>query len=217
MEIEKLNLFLITSVINPFHESIYSAEDRLKQLTNNTIRSIKNKIPKCHIVVIEGSKLSIEQIKKLKNSGINELLFFDVNNLTKNDGELSLLLNYFDSIYFNRIKNNPFFLFHKISGRYYLSDEYDYKDCLKHPFAIKKNIEKTWSGHGTCDTRYYRMPFDYVQNYINILKSLKQNGIFIDLEHSFFQNEIIPFDKIDINNKLNIKGNLAPNGQNIFD
>ena len=41
--------------------------------------------------------------------------------------------------------------------------------------------------------------------------------MFIDLEHSFYHYEIFEFDKIQNIDKINLSGNLAPDGQHISD
>ena len=94
MDSEKINLVVVTSVIYPFHSSIYSPNERLKQLTDLTISSIYKKIPNPYIVVLEGSILTKEDIAKLKESKIHNLLYFDISNLHKSIGEATLILNY---------------------------------------------------------------------------------------------------------------------------
>lgn len=213
-----INLVVITSAINPFDISMYSSEERIDQLVNKTIPSIRKKIPNSHIVVIEGSVLSKEQILKLKNTKIENLLYTDVKDLKKSYGELILLLNFFTSnVFINLTKEKHINTINKISGRYWFTDkfefeEHDYEDCL----IIKKD-EKTWSGKGLCETRYYRFPPSCYKQYINALQNIKNKGIEIDLEHSFYENEALPFNKIKKIDKINVEGNVAPNGTFVSD
>jgi hypothetical protein len=212
------NLVVITSVINPFDVSMYSPQQRLEQLIKNTIPSLKKKIPNCHIVIIEGSELTKEQTDVIKTSGANELLYVNVKNLPKSYGEVILLLNYFKSPYFQKLINeNNINTINKISGRYYLTDEYDFLEHNMDDCIILKKDTNTWSGKGLCETRYYRFPLAYINHYVSKLEKISVSGISLDVEHSFYENEILPFDKIKKLDRINVQGNVAPNGTFVSD
>lgn len=219
MDSEKINLVIVTSVTHPFHSSIYSPNERLDQLIDLTIKSIYKKIPNPYIVVLEGSRLVKEDITKLKNSKIHNLLYYDVSNLHKSAGEATLILNYLNSDYFSELKSDKdISTISKISGRYFLTENHEFTSCPLDKVLIKKKDTNTWSNQGICDTRYYRFPYSYVNQFQKKLSEmLNDKGLYIDLEHSFYKYQIFEFDIIHNTDKINLSGNLAPDGQEILD
>jgi hypothetical protein len=218
MEAQNINLVVVTSVIYPFLPSLYNAQERFEQLITLTIPSIQKKIPNAYLVIVEGSSLSTDQKNTLKKLGVHELLHIDIKNYEKSYGEATLLVKYFESKYFkNLIQNKNVLSINKISGRYYLNNEYNFNCCSLNKVLIKKHEKSTWTNKGICDTRYYRFPLSSYQRYYNILKKILSEGIFIDLEHSFYHYEIFEFDKIENVDKIHLSGNLAPDGQFISD
>lgn len=218
MDSKKINLIVITSVIHNYHPSVYSSEQRLDQLINNTIKSIKNKVPDPYIVVLEGSALNDTEKKVLKESKIDGLFYFDVNGYTKSGGELLLLLNYFTSPFYQKIKNEyNIQTINKFSGRYYLTEEHNFNEYSTDDFVFKK-IDKTyWSNQGIYETRYYRFPFSYEHVFINKLKEISNNGLHIDIEHSFYKYNVLPIEKCLKIDKMFVAGNIAPDGNSILD
>lgn len=213
-----VNLFLITSVVNAKRKSIYTPKQRLDQLLSQTVRTIKEKIPSPYIVVIEGSKLSGDQVSSIKDSGVNELYFLDVNGRNKSKGELILISSYFKSLFFKRLTaSKRIKTVNKLSGRYYLGEDFNFAALDENLCVIKRTDTGTWSGHGFCSTRYYKFPFSYIEEYMAKIDLLKRSELFIDIEHSFYKHEVIPFDRVQCLDNLNIKGSLAPNGEEVFD
>lgn len=219
METKNINLVLVTSVTHPFLPSVYSTEERFKQLTELTIPSIKKKIPNSYLVIIEGNQLTKKQKQILKNLNVDELLYFDVKSFNKSYGEATLLVKYFESHYFKRLLNSKNLItINKISGRYYLTEDYNFDVVDTDKVLIKKSDCSNWSKQGICDTRYYRFPLNCLDRFYKILKKLLvENSIYIDLEHSFYHYQIFEFDKIENVDRINLAGNLAPDGQIIFD
>lgn len=219
MEAENINLVIITSVTQPFLPSVYKTEERFKQLTELTIPSIKEKIPNAYLVIIEGNKLSVEQKQILKKLNVDELLYFDIKGYDKSYGEAALIVKYLESQFFKKLVDVKNILtINKISGRYYLTKHYDFNSVPINKILIKKSDCSNWTKEGICDTRYYRFPTNYLERYYTILKDLLvKTKIYIDLEHSFYRYQIFEFDKIANVDKINLAGNLAPDGQAIFD
>lgn len=217
MEAQNINLVVITSVTHPFLPSLYSAKERFDQLVTLTIPSIQKKIPNPYLVIMEGSNLSNEQKNILKKSGVHELLYADVKNCDKSYGEITLLLKYFESVYFKNLIHKNILSINKISGRYYLTEEYSFNSYPLNKVLVKKCEKSNWTDRGIFDTRYYRFPFSLYERYYNVLKKIATEGIFIDLEHSFYHYQIFEFDKIENIDKIYLAGNLAPDGQYILD
>lgn len=215
---EGINLFLVTSVVNAKKKSVYTPDERLEQLIELTLRTIKAKVPSCYIVVMEGSKLTSEQSARIRQAGADELYHLDVNGRKKSLGELALISGYFKSAFFNRLRQSrDIKTISKLSGRYYLADEFDFGALYENLCVIKKTDTGTWSGHGICDTRYYKFPYSYVDTYIEKIERLRSSDVFIDIEHAFYKDQVLPFDRIQPLAKINVKGSLAPNGKDVSD
>lgn len=213
MEAQNINLVVVTSVTHPHLPSVYTAKDRFDQLTKLTIPSIKEKIPNYYLVVIEGNNLSLEERQKLIDLGVKQILFLNLKNFQKSYGELFLLNNYFKSSFFEKIKQSYNILtVIKISARYYLTPDFSFKENEFHALKIDY-IE--WTKKGAFETKYYQFPFEYFNTFQEKLDLIENKGILIDIEHSFYENEVIPSHKINNITKLNIAGNIAPSGQYI--
>jgi len=206
------NLVIITSVINAFTQSVYSPAQRLEQ-TLKSIQTIKDKIPHSYIILLEGSELNEEQSIILKNK-IDELFCINVFGLPKSVGELTLLNSYLNSKEFNIIKDKINSL-SKLSGRYYLNDNFKFID---NDLCMVKKTDKSWSGKGTYDTRFYKISKLLLNNYINNLEKVYLNACNIhDIEHGFYEYQVIPKDNIIMLDKLGVSGNYAPNGESVED
>lgn len=206
------NLVIITSVINNFLYSVYSPQQRLEQ-TISSIDSLVGKITNPYVVLLEGNDLNDDQSDTLKNR-VNEIHNINVSGLHKSLGELTLLQTYLNSLHFNSIKSNLYSL-SKLSGRYRLNDNFKFIDT---DLCMVKMTDKSWLGKGVYDTRFYKIPITLVDNYITQLDVLYKNISNVhDIEHGFFEYQLIPKDKINIVDKLGISGHFAPTGQYVED
>jgi hypothetical protein len=209
------NVVIITSVIEAVSSlSVYSPKDRLNQL-KNTIETVKRKIPNSLVFLVNAGSISQELFEDYKNLKVDHKLEAPIFSSYKSIGEIlmiSYLLN--SKEFIEETKNNGIKKVTKISGRYFLTEDfvYDETDAI-----IMKTVEpkKSWSGHGICETRYYSFPFFLLDHYVNNIKQIIKEGIFIDIEHTFYKNKILPF--VENSNKLNIAGYLAPSGEYIED
>lgn len=214
---ENINLFFITSVINNFLPSVYSPDERLNQ-TLLTISSIKKKVSNPYIVILEGNLLSDVQKQAFKDSGTNELLHHNVAQYNKSDGEAALIINYLNSSYYDKlIQNYNVETCNKFSGRYYFLDEHDFYQYSLDSFLIIKKEKDTWSNKPLCETRYYRFPFSHAAIFKEKMNNLKNTGIYIDMEHTFYHYNILPLEKVLNVDKLYVSGNIAPDGNLIID
>jgi len=206
------NLVLITSVVRPIKSnSVYSENERFSQLLIS-IDSIKKKIPNSYIIVLEGSSHQDHMKYYILKSGAN-IFYFDVTNLDKQYGESNLLYNFFLSDVFSKIKNKNILSISKLSGRYYLND--NFKFYFDNETCICKIItaEDSWSKIPHVITTFYSIPYKYCDNFINGIKKCCEN-IFIDIEHSFYFYETIHASKVNKNIiNIGVCGNMAPNGQ----
>lgn len=211
-EKQDIHLVIITSVINPKKcNSIYSQNERFEQLLN-TINSINKKIPNPYIVILEGSKYTETMEISILTLGAN-IFYINVDNYDKQYGECNLLKSFLTSSFFNKLKSYNILTINKISGRYYLTDNfifnYDNDTCT----CLLVPPEKTWSAYGVINTRFYSIPYKYLNYFVNGINKCSQK-LFIDIEHSFYLYNVIPIEKINKNIlKLNLCGNIATTGE----
>lgn len=138
-----INLVLITSIIKPPNiplsytsiRSIYSHDERFEQ-TKRTIQSIKEKIPNNIIILVECSDLDQHQLDYLHEHCHHFINLIDTSTAqcyspSKSLGEATMTMAAIEYIQQNNISYDSFF---KISGRYYLSDKFDYSkfNCPYH-------------------------------------------------------------------------------------
>ncbi len=137
--------FIITSIIYPKKNkkiqydaprSIFSPEDRARQ-TLETISSIRNRVPKAKIILVEGGlqeSLPFGLDKKVDQYiyvGKKKLVRWSCDSKQKSLGEIIML--YFAMKEFKFIADFYF----KISGRYYLNDEFDLNNWKKGNFILQ--------------------------------------------------------------------------------
>lgn len=166
------NLVLITSVIctpnTPLSyttaRSVYSHEERFEQ-TKRTIESVKQKIPNLKILIVECSNLSFDQEEYLKkntdyflNLYNNEKIRKNTSSVSKSLGEGTMTLCALQYLLDNNIGFNNLI---KISGRYWLSDNFDYNKFNNNNIVIKyidNNKDNVF-------TALYQLPRESIMNY----------------------------------------------------
>jgi hypothetical protein len=172
-----VNLVLITSVIctsdNPLSyirtRSIYTHNDRFEQ-TKKTIETVKHKIPDLILFIVECSDLNSEQENYLKKNSDYFLNLYEnhdirnnVSSISKSLGEGTMTLCALKYIINNNINFDNLI---KISGRYWLSDNFDYIKFNNNYIVIKyieNNVENAF-------TALYKLPKEKVNNYITFLE-----------------------------------------------
>ena len=178
------NLVLITSVIsttnNPLsytnNRSVYSHLERFEQ-TKKTIESVKEKIPNSKIIIVECSNLNEEIINYLiKNSDYflnlynNQKIRNNISHISKSLGEGTMTLCALKFIIQNNIEFNNLI---KISGRYWLSEKFDYNKFNNNDIVIKY-IE---NNKDNVFTALYKLPKSSSVNFITFLESNFKNMI----------------------------------------
>jgi hypothetical protein len=196
-----INLVMVTSVIHTANKpltyssvrSVFTPEDRINQ-TLNTFRTIREKIPNSFIVLVEGSTLDDHE-KNIIIPNVNA--FFQCNDLDninsslKGLGETSMVREFLNSDIFKNISNkNIIITTTKITGRYYLDDNYSFENMPLDKITLKMEGED-W--HVTSSYRVgtnlidiYKSELDRVYNmYKNHQKNMKENDE-ISLEKVMF-------------------------------
>jgi hypothetical protein len=170
-----MNCVIITSVINIIESplcysktrSVFTHEERYNQ-TLISITSVRNKIPNSYIIFAECSNINPEYEDKIKsqvdlfiNFYNNEDIRKAINSPLKSYGETMLLINAFKNIPLTINFKSIF----KLSGRYFISDYFDYKN-FDNDFCVAKR-------HGYYNiifTILFKIPFIYKNDFITFLE-----------------------------------------------
>jgi hypothetical protein len=172
------NITLITSVIDPPNQplsyndtrSVFTKEQRFEQ-TKITIASIREKIPNNRIFLIECSELSPEE----QNYFVNTVdIFFNIYD-TKSEGLIQRMFTISKSLGEGTmtiialqclIDNNIYFdnLF-KISGRYWLNENFNYH-LYNNDFSCIHNITEDKDSFFTC---FYKLSKDMSYEWLKYL------------------------------------------------
>ena len=166
------NLVLITSVIctpnNPLSytptRSVFTHDERFAQ-TKKTIETVKEKIPNSKIFIVECSELNEEQTDYFtKNSDYFLNLFNEpekcanVYGKSKSLGEGTMTFCALEYVLNNNIIFDNLI---KISGRYWLSDKFNYNNFNNTNIVIKY-ID---NNHDNVFTALYKIPMETVINF----------------------------------------------------
>ena len=210
------NLILITSVINTPNiplsyshiRSVFSHQERFEQ-TKKTIQSIKDKIPNCKILLTECSDFDIDTETYLKNNVdyylnlySNEQLRNKIYNHSKSLGEGTITI---ESLKFIMAHNLQFDNFFKISGRYWLSENFNY-DNFNNTYNIFKKLNNNINN--ICTSLYklnyieisklYQYLINNEHNMINCIGYEILFGIFVQE----LNNNIIFYDMLGVNGNI---------------
>lgn len=162
------NLVLITSIIKTPNiplsyavRSIYTHQERFEQ-TKHTIKSIREKIPNSKILIIECSDLNKEENNYFINNSdyfINlyesKILREKIYSISKSLGEGTMTIIALKYIISNKLKFDNLL---KISGRYWLSENFNYDNFKNDKIVIKYidgNIYNIF-------TALYKIPYKYI-------------------------------------------------------
>lgn len=205
-------LFVITSVINfkdkplPYSKtrSVFTAEERIKQ-TLGTIKSIRNKVPKAKIILLELGDNS-PQFVKLQNItdefvflGKNPLVKLAVNSAYRGLGEaVGLIFGY------RFIKKYSNYYTFKISGRYTLNNNFTQSRWVGRKKISAKLYNKSIS------TRLYGFDYFFLDKwFVGLILSVPALlfGKMIEAAmYSKFKKSLNRIDRIGVSGKISIDG-----------
>lgn len=177
-----MNIVLITSLINtptniPWSysktRSVFNREERFEQ-TKQTIKSIKERISNYKILIVECTDF-IEEERNLFFKECDYVLnLWERNDLHSNFfgksrslGEGTMTIEAIKYLQDKKIKFNNLF---KISGRYWLSERFNYNNYNNNKLIchkIKNNIDNI-------DTWLYKMPYSFVNTWKEFLLNNKK-------------------------------------------
>jgi hypothetical protein len=203
------NLIIITSVINTHpsplsygQRSVYSPQERYEQ-TLKTIESC-NKIPSGYKMLIETSDLDKKMEDDLKSKVDFYVNFNQDKNIKdiidsphKGRSEATQIINAINLIDYGLYEN-----IYKVSGRYWLSDNFNYDN-----YDNEKNVFRV-DAYNNLTTALYKINKNSYPTYINCLEYCCSNIGQIESQFwLFFKDNFISYDKIGLN------GNVSVNGQ----
>lgn len=215
-------LVIITSVIHIKPKinikSHYSDDIRLEQ-TINTIKTVKTHLPNAYILLSEGSILTGEEYDKL-SSHVNHLLLINNDDITKSKsiGELRIMI---ESINYIKNSNIVYNKIYKLSGRYWLNDNFNDNNYSTSQYTFKiRQSQNSFIKHmlngKELTTFLFCVPYkkvnDFYQLIQNIHYKLTNNYVFriMNIETSLY----LSIDDKDINyiTILGCSGNSGVNG-----
>jgi hypothetical protein len=214
------NLVLITSIIKTpnkplsyaIRRSIYTHEERFEQ-TKVTINSIREKIPNSKILIVECSDLNKEENDYFINNSdyfINlygsEDLRENIHSISKSLGEGTMTIIALKYIIGNNISFNNLF---KISGRYWLSDNFNY-DNFNNDKIVIKYINNHYAIR-IC-TALYKIPYRYIsllesfliQNIYKLHNCIEYETLFSDFINMANDTDIISHNIIGISGNISV-------------
>jgi len=217
------NIILITSIIQTPNKplsyidirSVYSHEERYEQ-TKKTIQTVKEKIPNSKILIVECSRLTEEQDLYFKEHTDYFLNLIDdqdkvnrIYSISKAWGEGTMTIAAFDFLKKNNVQYDSLF---KISGRYWLTDFFNYnnfvnKDIIIH--NIENNIHITFTCLYKLDVSNVDQFHDFLLNNQNRMENCEGYEILFSLFlHLPKDNKVVHLDRIGIKGYLSVSNDF---------
>lgn len=221
------NLVLITSIIYTPNKplsyikirSVFTPIERFEQ-TKKTIQTIKEKIPNVEILMVECSNLTKEQTEyftKECNYFINLINnpehVINIYSISKSHGEGTMTKVALEYIKMNNIDFDNFF---KITGRYWLSNDFNYKNFENTNIVIRyiqKNI------NNTC-TSLYKLNKNNLDDFYDFLKTntvLMKKCMSYEMIFGKFLKQISKNNNIVDLNKIGVNGYISVSINNFID
>lgn len=184
---EITNLVIVTSKIITSSKmlsyvskrSIFTPHERLEQ-TIKTIKSIRKRIPKAYIILLDNSDFSnhndiikeLSIVDKFLNPSDLQNLTYNTNSIYKQIGEASQTKYILEYIKQNNIKFKNLF---KITGRYVLNNNFRFKSYNNDHNIFRKNENvKDREYYYTC---FYKIAHTSFDKYIGAINNVLNNGM----------------------------------------
>lgn len=234
--------FMVTSAINTKF-GIFDTPTRLAQ-TLTTIESIKSFCPGAKIFLLEMSAITLNESQKQElSSHVDHVIDFNsdpaVTDLFNSTENWDVVKNVTEVMCFlqalDKLKKSSSFegieRIFKISGRYYLNDDFDidyYKNySVKNHIVVKKSLESQFSFNLTqvkrqFMSRLWSWPTSLIDEIIDVygqgLVFMQQRILdsgYVDIEHILYK--FLDHQKIIEKDPIGVEGFLGPNGRKIKD
>jgi len=214
------NICIITSALYP-RVGVIPIHDRYTQ-TIHSIKTVREKIPNCTIVLNDISVFDADEYKKEIAKLVDVFIdscdnkdIFDLSNLGyKSHAELLLFRGALEYIT-NNINLSEYNRIFKLSGRHNITeefnfDEYDEKTIGKYVF--KKSVQSWISPElRIYETRLWSMHKNNINDYFSKFKNFFElcDGRF-DIEHAYYRfldkENVVEFDNIWVEGKVALHG-----------
>ena len=221
------NLVLITSIIYTPNKalsyintrSVYTPEERFEQ-TKKTFQTIKEKIPNSKIFLVECSDLNKEQLDYFQTNSDFFLNLYEFEELRENIYSISKSLGEGTmthcALKYIIEHNIQFDNFIKISGRYWLSENFDY-DNFNNDKIIIKYIDNNKENGFTC---LYKLPQKYLcdfkhfleNSFINMHNCIGYEVLFSRFLSTLDNSQIKSYETIGVSGFLSVTKNEFYNG-----
>jgi hypothetical protein len=215
-EVNNKNVILITSKIYVSdkifsyskNRSLYTSEGRFEQ-TIKTILTIKEKIPDYFIVLFDNSNFTEEEgflLNKSVDCFIN-ITNDSILNYYTNDCEYKYLADLCQQInsyyyFFKLIDNTKIINFFKLSGRYYLNDEFNYNIFNNNCNIFKKNMNITDRDYYY--TSFFKISNNFLQDYFfKLIYIFENKGKYFDLDLEVIYGKCL-LDHMTVVDKLGV-------------
>ena len=211
----KKNLVVITSAIKSLtSDSVFSPEVRYLQLLRTLLTAIE-KVPNPYIVVLDTGTMTEAQEYMIKIYA-NEFFSMNVSQFTKNGGEMAMLYLYFVSESFKKILPTISTI-NKLSGRYYLTDRFDFNKFDSTKNVIRLRDRKTENIPPYFDTRFFRIPVErfakFWEKYNNYMTTSTQQSInMCSVENLYYNNKFFEAEDCEHDTHIGVGGFFACTG-----
>lgn len=220
------NLVLINSVIcienKPLSythvRSVFSHKERFEQ-TKKTIESIREKIPNSKIFIVECSNLTediqnylIKESDYFLNLYEDEKIRNNITGLSKSLGEGTMTISAINYIKCNNIEYDNFF---KITGRYWLSENFIYNNFNNNDIQIHY-INGDVNNSCTSLYKLNKINVNDLMNFLNrnidlMSRCIGYEVLFAMFLKEFKSNNIIHLNKIGVNGYISVSNDFADN------
>lgn len=210
-----MNIVLITSIIDPPNKhlsytsmrSYYTSQERFEQ-TKKTIETVRKYIPNIKILLVECSYLNEEQLKYFINYCDYFINLIDddektnaCHSISKSLGEGTMTIAGIE--YLQDIDYEHLF---KLSGRYWLSEDFNYEQYNNPYINIKINDINDAQNVNTC---FYKIPKNTAVQFCKYLES-NYNMMYESIGYEFiFGNFLTSIQNIKRVNKLGVEGYVS--------
>jgi hypothetical protein len=212
------NITLIISIIDTPNtplsytnsRSVFSKEERFEH-TKNTISSVRNKIPDSPIFLIECSNLTNSERSYFTENTDYFLNIYDTNNeslirrmhtISKSMGEGTMTIIALEYLFKNDIKFDNLF---KISGRYWLNDNFNY-ECYNNYQSCIHKINNDLNNAFTC---FYKLSNTVAKEWLEFLLNSECDFINCIGYEIIFARFLTNKDVAIVKNKVGIHGYVS--------